>query len=406
MDDFFPVILGSDENAYGNARLFYEAYGIRPLLLCERKLVATRYSRILTVQVIRDFTREEVFVKELLSVLRRQEKNGRKLLVIPCVDYYTELLVKNYDRFEGRIANRFLSKELLEKVATKVGFAKLAGRYGLDTPCTVVVEPGQWDKALRELPFPFPVVAKPENSNVSAYLKAKIENRKKVYYLQDEAEFRELARSVEESSYAGRFVIQERIGGGDDAIRVANTYSDASGKVRLIAFGQALLGEHLPTEIGNNAAIISRYDKEIMDRIRNFLEAIGYVGIANFDMQVDSRSGRIVFYELNPRPARTSFFLRAAGCNLMKVLTDDVVYGKREECRYVSEKALWSNVPLCVLKEHVKDPELRKEIRELVKSGKYMQTRYNREDPDIRRLLVNIRYDIGQIRVHRKYDSK
>ena len=62
-------------------------------------------------------------------------------------------------------------------------------------------------------------------------------------------------------------------------------------------------------------------------------------------------------------------------------------------------------MPLCVLKEHVKDPELRKEIRELYKNGKYMQTRYNREDPDIRRLLVNVRYDIGQIRVHRKFDE-
>ena len=405
MNDFFPIILGSDENAYGNARLFYEEYGICPLLLCERQLTATRYSRILSVQVIKDFTREEVFVKELLSVLRREGKNGRRLLVIPCVDYYTDLLVRNYEKFEGRIANRFLSKELLEKVATKMAFAELAGRYGLDTPCTVVVEPGQWDKALRELPFPFPVVVKPENSSASVFIKAKIENKRKVNYLKDEAEFRELARSVEESSYPGRFVIQERIGGGDDAIRVANTYSDASGKVRLIALGQSVLGEHLPTELGNYAAIISRYDKELMDRIKDFLESIGYVGIANFDMQVDSRSGRTVFYELNPRPGRCSFFLRAAGCNLMKALVDDVVYGKREECRYVSEKALWSNVPLCVLKKHVKNPELLKEIRELSGSGKYMQTRYNREDSDIRRLLVNVRYDIGQIRVHRRFDE-
>ena len=108
MNDFFPVILGSDENAYGNARLFCEVYGVRPLLLCEKQLTATRYSRILSVQMIKDFTREEVFVKELLSVLRREGKNGRRLLVIPCVDYYTDLLVRNYEKFEGRIANRFL----------------------------------------------------------------------------------------------------------------------------------------------------------------------------------------------------------------------------------------------------------------------------------------------------------
>ena len=402
---FFPIILGSDENAYGNARLFYEEYGIRPLLLCERQLTATRYSHILTIEVIPDFSREEIFVRELLSVLRREGKNDRKLLVIPCVDYYTDLLVRNYEKFEGRIANHFISNELLEKVITKVGFAELADRYGLDIPQTVVVEQDKWEKTLKELTFPFPVVAKPENASSYAFKKARIENKRKVNFLKNEEEFRYLFRTIEQSSYRGRFVIQEMIRGGDDAVRVANTYSDASGKVRLIALGQPVLGEHLPMQIGNNAAIISRYDKDLMDKIKNFLEAIGYVGIANFDMQLDSHSGRLVFYELNPRPARTSYFLRAAGCNLMKVLVDDVVYGKREECRYVSERALWSNVPLYVLKKHVKNPELLKEIRELSRSGKYMQARYCREDPDIRHFLVNARYDIGQIRVHRRFDN-
>jgi D-aspartate ligase len=35
--DFLPIILGSDENAYGNVRLFREAYGVRPFLLYRRE---------------------------------------------------------------------------------------------------------------------------------------------------------------------------------------------------------------------------------------------------------------------------------------------------------------------------------------------------------------------------------
>ena len=53
--DFLPIILGSDENAYGTARLFREAYGVTPLLLCTQQLVPTRHSHLFLCRIIPDF---------------------------------------------------------------------------------------------------------------------------------------------------------------------------------------------------------------------------------------------------------------------------------------------------------------------------------------------------------------
>ena len=58
--DFLPIILGSDENAYGTARQFSEAYGVRPLVLCTIPLSPTRNSKLFDLRVIPDFERAEV----------------------------------------------------------------------------------------------------------------------------------------------------------------------------------------------------------------------------------------------------------------------------------------------------------------------------------------------------------
>ena len=60
--DFLPIILGSDENAYGTARLFREAYPeVTPLLVCTAQLIPTRHSRLFDCRIIAGFEREDVF---------------------------------------------------------------------------------------------------------------------------------------------------------------------------------------------------------------------------------------------------------------------------------------------------------------------------------------------------------
>ena len=79
-------------------------------------------------------------------------------------------------------------------------------------------------------------------------------------------------------------------------------------------------------------------------------------------MKYDRRTGRYVLFEINPRLGRSSYFCRAAGLNMMRLLTEDAVYGRRSACVYSEATALGSNVPRGILKKYVTSPALREEL--------------------------------------------
>ena len=363
--DFLPIILGSDENAYGTARLFRERYDVTPLVLCTQQLVPTRHSHLFLCRVIPDFEREDIFPDALLKVLRECAQEYEKLLVLPCSDYYTALLCRHYDRFEGLIANRFIPAPLLDTLDTKDSFYALCEQYGMAYPKTVIAAPEERAAVIENLPFDFPIVVKPENSNALDYLRCHFEGQKKVFFFDTREQYLAMIKSMNASDYRGKLILQEFIPGGDDAMRVLNSYSDLSGHVRAMCLGQPVLEYYDPKSAGNYAAILSRGDRALYEKMQAFLEKLGYVGFSNIDMKYDRRTGRYVLFEINPRLGRSSYFCRAAGLNMMELLVDDVVYGRQADCIYNENVSLWQNVPTGILRRYVKDPALRDELKSL-----------------------------------------
>ncbi len=400
---FLPVILGSDENAYGTARLFHGEYGVKPLLVCTRQLIPTLYSSLFTLRRVEDFDRDGVFVPELKKILSEAKEKYGSVIVVPCSDYYAAMTCRHAKEFEGLIENRFISPALLDALDTKDKFYALCEKYGMDYPKTVVASPDERLSAIEDLPFSFPIVVKPENSNAVEYLHAKFEGKKKVFFFDTKEEYLKVIESMNGSDYGGKLIIQEFIEGADDAMRVMNSYSDADGKVRAMALGQPILEEYAPKTLGNYAAIISRSDREIYEKVRKFLEDIGYVGFSNIDMKYDRKNGRYVMFEINPRLGRSSYFVRGAGINMMKVLTDDAVFGVRRDCVFADGVSLWLNVPKAVIKEYVKDPALREEARSLIKAGKYSRTLDRPAEKSLRRFVWIKRYYMGQHNNFKRY---
>jgi len=212
-----------------------------------------------------------------------------------------------------------------------------------------------------------------------------------------------MIRHMNGSGYRGKLIIQEFIPGGDSASRVINCFSDNNGKVKMMCLGQPVLEEYAPKTLGNYAAIISRFDQDIYARVKKFLEEIGYVGFSNMDMKYDSRRGKYMMFEINPRLGRSSFFVRAAGLNMIKALIDRVVYEKDEECVYGNQTALWTNVPRIVLSKYVKDPALAAEIRQLYRQRKVYKTIWYKKDLNLKRVLRVSRYYFGHIKNYRLY---
>ncbi len=370
--EFLPIILGSDENAYGNSRLFVKNCGVRPLLVCTRRLTATLDSKLFDIRCIEGFDSEDVFPDALHSVLIEKKREYEKLIVVACSDYYAGMMSKYYPRFDGLIENRFISPELLSRLDTKERFYKLCEEHGLDYPKTVIVEPDEREHALDGDKIAFPIVVKPDNSNSYEYLHAEFEGKKKVFFFSDIGEYKTMVKHMDsaEHVYGGKLIVQEFIPGGDDAMRVMNAYSSNDGKVRLMCLGQPVLEEYSPKTLGNYAAIITRSDAALYEKMKNFLEAIGYVGFSNFDMKFDRRTGKYMLFEINPRPGRSSFFTSAAGCDMMSELVSDVIrHTPRERPVYGEKTALWSAVPKGVLKKYVRDAALRDECMRLWRDG-------------------------------------
>ena len=76
----------------------------------------------------------------------------------------------------------------------------------------------------------------------------------------------------------------------------------------------------------------------------------------------------------------------------MKLLTDDIVYGKREECIYNHTVALWQNVPTGILRRYVKDQELSDELKQF----KGTHTLFCKGDLPLSRLYRLLRYHAAQ----------
>ncbi len=368
--DFEVVILGSDANAYYMARNCYEAYNKKAYVIGKIPMNFTRLSEILNITYNEDLHNWKELKKELDNFYK--EHKDKKLLLVPSNDDYVRLIIEHQDYLKKYYYFHKISEELLNSLLIKdIFYSKYRN---IDIPETYIYDIDEELDMKKIEDIKYPLILKPGNGIV--YHHHEFELQAKVYKIKDEEELLSVINQIKESGYTGKLIIQKFIVGDDSSLFDCIVYCDQRGKVKLMSFAQIGLQEHTHTGIGNCTLLVNGYNefggtKEITDKLRKFIESIDYHGIAEFDLKYDRDDHRFKVLEINPRQARSSYYITALGYNLIKLLVDDLIYNKEFDYHFLDEKMVLSFVPKYVIRKYVYNKEMKKEIFRLIRNGKF-----------------------------------
>ncbi|MFQ6486110.1 carboxylate--amine ligase [Brachybacterium epidermidis] len=377
---FDVVVLGAGLNSLNLTIAFHQEYGVRATTVV-RTPVAMNQHTVTSDQLVLGPGANDEQMRDALVELARARPAGRPALLLTNADSLIDFI----DRFRPELEQHYLLAQLdgalLARLADKAEFAEICTELGIDTVPTVVVDfsraeqPG-WN-GKDPLPWEYPVVGKA--ANTAEYHHVDFPGKRKVFFLESEEQKDELVTSLRAAGFTGRFLFQELIGGDDTAQRSITAYRSSRGKVTLLCAAQVLLGEHTPDALGRPAAMITGHFPSLTAAAERFLDAVDYVGFANFDVKVDPRTGRECFFEINPRIGRNNYYVTATGESVARHVVEDRVHGRDLDQVVVTDEVLYSILPVPLVMRYLRDPRLRLRVKRAARRALANPYRYRPE---------------------------
>lgn len=395
--EFIPVVFGGDINTYSVARAFYEAYKVRTWVFGKFRTGPSYQSRITCYHADEKVDTDEVFLQTINGFAGSHP--DKKILAIGCGDSYVALLSRHKDELAENIIAPYIDYSLMADLQLKERFYQLCEKHGVPYPGTIVYRREMGMDF--EMPYPYPVILKPSDS--IRYWEHPFETQKKVYTIASRQELETVIGNIYGAGYPGALIIQDMIPGNDEYMRVLTSYSDRTGKVRMMCLGHVLLEEHTPHGMGNHAVIITESEKNLMKRAKALLEDIGYIGFSNFDIKYDSRDGQYKFFEINTRQGRSNYYVTGSGINIAQLVVEDYIEHKELPFRTPAREHLWMVVPRGVAFEHVKDPVMKAKMKRLIRQGRVVNPLFMKGDLGMPRLARMLKLYLRQFGLFRRY---
>ena len=396
------LIIGTDINAYYMARCYHELYNKKVDMIGAKEMSFTSLSDIINLKIVPNLHDTKTFIKTLVNYAK-ERKDVEKLILVGTNDHYVRLIVENREILSQYYLFNYPSLDIINDVLVKDNFYEKFKDTDLDLPKTFIYDcqnPEDFDDS-----FMYPLILKPGNG--VKYYDHPFEGMSKVYKVKNKDELNEVINRITDSGYDDKLIIQEFIPGDDSALYDSILYANSEGKVELVTFAQIGLQEHTHTGVGNLTVLVNGYDEhgindEIVNKLKNTLESIGYTGFAEFDLKYDYRDGKYKVFEINPRQARSSYYLCALGHNLIKYLVDDLIHNERKETTILRDKMVLSFVPKYVMLKYITNPKLKNEIKECLKSGKFCNPLDYKKDKNFKRKIYLMLRKVRYVQKYRK----
>ncbi|HEX3029099.1 MAG TPA: ATP-grasp domain-containing protein [Clostridia bacterium] len=287
----------------------------------------------------------------------------------------------------------------MQDLLTKEKFYQMCDRYKVDYPGTFIYSREMGEEF--KLPFGFPVILKP--SNGINYWEHEFETQKKVYKLNTLSELKNVIKQIYDAGYSDKLIIQDFIPGDDSNMRVMICFSGKDKKVKLMSLGHVMLEEHTPHGLGNTAAMINEYNRELSETLKNFLEDVGFEGFSTFDIKYDSRDGRYKIFEVNLRQGRSNYYVTGAGYNLAHYAAEEYIYGRKLEFKIADNENLWTVIPMRVAYRYVRDEALIEKMKQLIKGKKVVNPLFLKGDDSLKRRIYLYKSHMSHFIKFKKY---
>lgn len=404
-NDIKVLIIGTDINAYYMSRCYHELTGQKADLIGKANMAFTSVSKITNIQIEPNLWDNDTFVKVLLDYAEKNK--NKKILLIGTNDNYVKLISENKKILEKYYIFNYPDIEIVNNLLIKENFYTKYNNMGLDMPLTYFYKCNQNDslEKVKEYFKEYPIIIKPSDGVEYHHLEEVLD---KVYKVYNEEKLEEVIKKIEKAGYNNTLIIQEFIPGDDSALFDSLFYVGKDKKAKLATFAQIGLQEHTPTGIGNCTVLVNGFDEhgykeELVYKLKEFIEKIGYQGFAEFDIKYDERDNKYKVLEINPRQSRSGYYMAACGYNLVETLINDLIKNKKMEFKIIKEKHVLSFVPKKIINKYIKNKKLKKEINNLIKNKKIINPLKYKKDMNFNRLKYMFLRDRNYMKKYRKY---
>lgn len=365
-------LIGSDMNTYYMARCYYEMFGEPVDVIGTEPIRFTQFSSIVKITYHSDLKQNESFTRILNEFAASQQADDR-ILLIPCHDIYVRLLTECAEGLDKRFVWNCPKLDIVDTFLVKDKFYKEFANSELSFAKTIYYDCSQKETAPIPTDMMYPLIIKPGNGIM--YGKHHFEGQPKVFKATTPDNATNFIDKVKASGYTDVLIVQEFIPGDDTRLHDCIFYVNSKGRAELATFAQIGLQEHTPTALGNCTVLINGYSEfgnvdETVEKFRNFLERIGYTGFAEFDLKYDYRDKTYKVLEINPRQARSSYYLDCLGHNLVKMLMEDVFEGAEHDFELEKGEFMLSMVPKSVIRDFIANDAYKAKAFELMKANK------------------------------------